>query len=490
MAQNSQLNSKIDPLKSNGYMYWEDISSDEYLIEIEQEDINGILTPIKSFIIKDNWFKLDNDILDIPNAHITVNSYENGVITDHGDAIITVPPWHIDDSLICEVDCNGTNTSYAYKLQIWEKANGVSRMTLNPTYDYFDQAQQTTVPFYQAISAPVWEAMPGTHPYKIITANGPTGLPQYQYRRIPILASNPNTYFDVMNNPVTSGMLVEKKLDEYSIYQSVSTTAEPSINLCTQQVNTSATWVDFYNLYHDQSATFPPQYPSFFGIVSELGCAEATVYGGGSPYTGGSSGNFDDMFDELDILHPCLVDATSFQETIGCHNDFFNNQSNIALGVNGVQITPLSNHNQVYEIFLQNNGEITNNINPGDLVTGLYKFTVFTNTGGIYSRYLPIIAEQDRPDYTTVEMLIVPNPITNSILNIDIESEYANDAVIHVYTLDGTILNSASVNLQAGAMHNETMNIPTGISIPQNQIRILLILEDGTALSQTAAFIR
>lgn len=485
MAQNSQLNSKIDPLKSNGYMYWEDISSDEYLIEIEQEDINGILTPIKSFIIKDNWFKLDNDILDIPNAHITVNSYENGVITDHGDAIITVPPWHIDDSLICEVDCNGTNTSYAYKLQIWENANGESSMIANPTYDYYDPIEHIYTPYYQAISTPVWESLADNHPYKI---TGQTGTPLYEKETI--LSNNPNTYFDLMNNVVTSGVLVEKKMDQYSVYQSVGTTAEPSYNLCTQQVNTSATWVDFFNLYHNQNHVFPPQYPSYFGTVSELGCAEATVYGGGSPYTGGSSGNFDDMFDELDILHPCLVDATSFQETIGCHNDFFNNQSNIALGVNGVQITPLSNHNQVYEIFLQDNGEITNNINPGDLVTGLYKFTVFTNTGGIYSRYKTLVAEQDRPDYTTVKMLIVPNPITNSVLNIDIESEYENDAVIHVYTLDGTILNTVNVNLQSGSTHNETMNIPTGLSIPQNQIRILLILEDGTALSQTAAFIR
>jgi len=341
IAQNPQLNSKIDPLHSNGYMYWDDISTGDYLVEIEQEDINGILTPIKSFIIKDNWFKLDKEILNLPNAHITINTYENGVTTDYGDAIITVPPGHLPDSLLCSAICNGTNTSYAYKLNLWEDGNtGVRRMQFSGATNYYDPTTQEYVPFYQPISQSVWNQIASIpfpfHPYARPT--GTQGI--FAYKKIQITSSNPNTYFDVMNNPVTDGYLVEKKTDEFRIFRGVSTTAEPSTNLCSLPVNTSATWVDFFQLYHDETQVFPTNYSDtlYFGNPDELTCAQSTYTEGSSPFTNGIAGDNHGVLDNLDIWGGCVTEAGSFAELVGCHEEFFNNQIIEDLGINGKQI--------------------------------------------------------------------------------------------------------------------------------------------------------
>jgi hypothetical protein len=148
----------------------------------------------------------------------------------------------------------------------------------------------------------------------------------------------------------------------------------------------------------------------------------------------------------------------------------------------------------------ENDGEIGNPIeyepgkknefyNPNNLIldAGLYKMYAVFSSGKI----IPLIFEHKaentiiRKTSDIAELNIVPNPIENNQLKVEVKAEKKIKYKLQIHNLDGVVLYSDDSFINEGATKNVTVNV-TKNKYQFNQVRVVLIFEDGSKIEKIA----
>ncbi|MBL4862258.1 MAG: hypothetical protein JKY09_04470 [Crocinitomicaceae bacterium] len=494
---NNPLNSFIKPSESSGYICWNKVPNANYVVHYYVKDQSGTMVCIGTKTTDANYARLSKEVYAGQDSYYSISAYNtgNGSLIQTGDVQAYIVDGEHPD-ILCERDCNGS--TYAYNLKIYEKSDGGTYMRLGPAIRDYDEVNDIVVPYYQAISASVYNQLLVSHPYRQSTGYfmGSNGYePNYIYKHIQIDSDTPGGPFrDKQNNVVTDGWLVEKQMDQYAYMTGSSTTGHPNSDQCLDDVgiNTGGSWTWFYNAYVDQSTwnQAPTSVEPFaLEVPTQLVCDRTPPMGSGSGNDGGTldpifSNLFDDcwdmfavdaMQDMFDCIQgdppPCYPGDIS-----PCPEDTPEPY------ITGFDIEPIDHSGTTVTGYFWDelsNGQVES------LKDGLYRVRLYTNT----SIVIPLVVEQrtasNIPDKEHVKLVLTPTVVDNNVVKFKVSTEKDMNVTIVVRDLNGNIYHSE--NTQLYKTHDETREVLVNAgSVPQNQLRVKVICEDGTSKEEIA----
>lgn len=486
-AQSQGAISCIQPLKSNGYISWAKTPTSNYKVNVYLIRPNNSPQLVSSTNCVSNYFRFDSQQLTTPDLYYTIAEYSSrgALISEgHPEKIGDTPP----PSPYCSIDCNGLRESY--RLSLMQRSNGTTFLMASDNAGIDTPTGQHT-PYYQAISTVNYEQFDPSHPYRLATAT--TSGVVYARDHIQINANTPGgPFYDAQNSMVTSGWLVEKKMDKYAHMNGVNTgNYQSSTDWCEANIGTGTS---IFNAHIDQSSVpiilypmtseqlwFAPapidstiyeedggQHDTLFYRLPKLTCS--TNYGG---VISGTM-DYDDLVEEM---IDCFLGADSV--LIDCITDVGNGFGGT---IDGFTFESINADLKFNATFGSNNGRIVLRESSGRFTPGLYRVNIFSKNGHIVPKYqvfgvAPVIARE-------VRIGITPNPIVNSTLVFNVETNQDVRASIVVRKLDGTILLRESVNLVTQRALSRSVSIRG--TVPYNQVIVAVELEDGTVIQETA----
>lgn len=478
------VKSIIKPSESRGYIYWSPVPNANYVVSIYEKQGDGTFTLLITKSTDNNFARLSN-YLSNPNAFYSVSAYnsETGslIVSDSPQPINGLPP-----ETICVEKCNGANYAYAFSF-LEGGPTGGTYLTINETYNTVDNVNGIIVPYWQAVSTVQYDQMPNSHPYKRLTANGP-GPAIYERKHAQIINGgamfNGQTiggpFYDAQNNVVTSGWLIEKRLNGYTHFGTSRTTAQPTTDLCTATTNF---WVNFYNNgnpYGLQQVSTDQIYFTGGSVPSEIVCIQS--------FSGFGDGDDDccDGFEQMNSFLDCTSLATWNPDQGQGSEAWFDCWDELDTGdpVVGVTIGPLD---ESQNITLVATFDPSGNINviekKGEINEGLHRITLYTSRGliipTIFEHKSALLQDKDR-----VKLVLTPNPIVNNELKFKVSSEKTQSVRIEVKTLNGETLYDETTTLSDESDLYRT--IPITSNSPYNQLRVNLLFQDGSSIQKTA----
>jgi hypothetical protein len=292
-----------------------------------------------------------------------------------------------------------------------------------------------------------------------------------------------------MNNPVTAGVLVEKKFDQFEVFNTASTVSTAGFPYTSVPNFTGGgtSWIGFFN-DHVDPVTFNqvPDTTVFYTTVpTSLQCVvtyvlpdapidtsmnwndwavayeesvrdleDAITVGGGTLATA----------DLEDLIHEIYVDDTEPVYTTGVTFKKYKADPYINLVKNENQL-------DVYSV-------------GSSIPAGLYEVTVFSNQGKVLPLYMDVkyaIPFSPLKDYA--EVWISPNPILLNDLTLKIDNKKAGNITVKLYDMNGTLLNtdSFSMNAKLVTKHYDI----SAYSLPSNMIIAKVTFADNSYTTVT-----
>ncbi len=491
-AQTTGTVSSIQPLKANGYISWSETPASDYKVNVYLIRLNSKPQLISTTRCANNYFRFSSEQLTSSDLYYTIAEYNSSgiLISESNPAAIgdTPPP-----SPVCIIDCNGLRESY--RLSLMEKSNGTRFLMASDDAGNDDPSTGQHTPYYQAISNESYVQFDPLHPYRFATATS-SGL---VYARDHILI-NENTpggpYYDAQNEVVLLGWLVEKKMDKYIHFNGTNTgNYQSSYDWCEANIGVASS---IFNAHMDEStlpsiinpATSDQHWfvglpidtiiqdtngndkdTTIYHIPHQLTCS--TNYGG---WVGGTVTEYDDLVEQMvDCFQIVGTDSMIIACITGVGNGFGGT-------VDGFTFESINSLVRFSATFGNENGRVVLKEVNGKFSPGLYRINLFLKNGLIIPKY----QELGVPSITArvVAINIVPNPIVNSRLEFNISSNWNVAANLVVRKLDGTIIQSESVNLTAQTPLSRA--IPISGTIPYKQVIVSVELPDGTVIQETA----
>lgn len=128
-----------------------------------------------------------------------------------------------------------------------------------------------------------------------------------------------------------------------------------------------------------------------------------------------------------------------------------------------------------------NNGVGKIKYKTGEFVPGLYRVVAFMDSGRVAPTYLEL---GNVVDYKDIHIDIYPNVIVGRTLKFNLRTDTDVEVDIMVQKLDGTTVYTETANLIGGNTVQRIINV-TG-DIPYNQLRVSVVLPNGTLIQSTA----
>ena len=493
------------PHSSRGFLVWSKAPSGMYRIKINQKipDGNGGVENklILSQTLRDNFYHFGSNYLNDdsytyqvqvlnPLGQILYETEEILACGDCGSPYITYSWWTCLSQL------------YAYRIfmELPEYTLGLGFLRVDNAYhltspDTFGGSMET--PYYEAMSPTVFNARMNIYNFYYEGVYSPSTFnPSYPpniywYQRTNVQASE--NIIDANNNVLTGHVyFVGKRMMQFTpnqLYYSNPCVYEPDASNETQWA------VNLYNL-----AT--PDAPV------DLSCSE---YG----FSGGP--NAEDGQDDLE--GPDWDEETTWDsEWIDdCFGTVF--QSNMLYSIMHITVVPCDggfsapNHLTAYANAIENIVSIqissmTNanypvvNLNPINVIpragvpfvshntqfeTGVYILRFFFGDG---SNYTTIVSHdaQNQPvinNASFATLTVVPNPVTDSWLKLELAVERYMKFDLEVLTLNGTVIYTESMSMQEDTHASKRIRLPS-INFPSNQLIVRMKFQDGSILQQTA----
>lgn len=483
-AQSFKRTSIIEPVKSNGFIYWEKGNESNFSINIYQM-INNNLTLVRTDYTSDNYFKFNASQLLSSDLYYEIWAFNsNGAVVSKGDPV-KINPNSPPPSPYCFKDCNGKKEAFRiYQMQQYN--GGLYLMASNEAGVDIYTGQQTI--FYQAVDESYFVSLNPNHPYKKTNSAG-----NYDRGCIMINQYTPGgPFWDATNNVVINGRIIEKRMDKYAHFNSANTgtytgmdswcdaalpTAVSNFNSNVETGTLMPITGEQY-WFFDQTGTNGQGQP-IYTIPNGLYCSEngPTDAGGStsSPYT-------NDMLDLIkDCFYAASVDNGDPVDCIAFQGDTSSVLSNGAV-LNGITIGGLKTTDDNYFVSIDNKDGVKKTLrNIGVFERGLHRVIFYYNDGSVRSFYTEL-GVQPKNERITVD--IYPNVINGRNLKFGLTSSLDANVSLYVQKLDGTTVYTEQLNL----VNNQIVNRDIEVSgdIPYNQLRVSVVLPDGTTIQKTA----
>ncbi|MDR0802101.1 hypothetical protein, partial [Fluviicola sp.] len=428
-AQSPGVSSILRPSRSSGYIYWEEVSGVNFKVNVYRL-VNGRYQLISSDGTKNHYFRFNSAQLLSSDLFYTIAVYDpTGVLVSEGEPA-AINPDLLPPSSVCSMDCNGLRESYRLHWMINNNTGAHFLMASEATYNAVTGAFE---PYYQAIDSINYSQLDPQHPYlepgrdRIPIASGqiPTGA---------------GPFYDAQHNPVTNGVLVEKKMDKFMHFNHANTGAyESSNDWCEANIGTGTS---IFNGHVDQ-ATVAPANP----LTSDLGwfLPQTGTDSQGNPIyvvpdklscstmQGGSSGDgFNTEYGSLmDFMVDCFETSEEPLQMIDCIEG-----GDPGNGFHGFTFESVDQKEGGYSLCVSNdNGTLTPTGTSGKFTPGLYRINLFFEG----ERIIPVYRVLGIPETRrVVDVSISPNVIVGSVLRFGITASQDTPVQILVQKLDGT----------------------------------------------------
>ncbi|MDR0801891.1 hypothetical protein [Fluviicola sp.] len=494
-AQSPGVSSILQPSRSGGYIYWEEASGANFKVNVYRLQ-NGRYQLISSYGTKDHYFRFNSAQLLSSDLFYTIAVYDpTGTLVSEGEPVQIGPGASLGAQ--CHMDCNGLRE--AYRLSRMVKGDGTHYLMASDGAVMQDVATGLYAPYYQAIDSISYYQLPVQHPYREAVAQGITNEPDpdvhYIRAHIKIKPTTPGgPFFDAQNNVITKGWLVEKKMDKFMHFNGANTGAyESSDEWCEANIGTGTS---IFNGHLNLASVAPinpytsglswfltptgtdSQGHPIYVVPDKLSCS--TMQGGSS----GGTISLESIHNFMVALDYCFDMATSDQG--GDPTDCLIPDGPIGGGLggtlSGLTFESVDKKHENYFLSVDNSGgNPTVTATDGKFVPGLYRINLFLTDGNIIPVYRVLGVPEIR---RVIDVSISPNAIAGSVLRFGITASQDTPVQILVQKLDGTTVYSESVNLPAKVEINREVSVSG--DIPYKQLRVSVILEDGTVIQETA----
>lgn len=534
-SQQNQIKSELDPTKSNGYLKWKDLDPMGYRIRIFEKQNDGKFVEKERIQTDKNYHKLNSAYLNSNKNYYRVEGLSAEALNDDidGDDIVTpMRPYYPGEELSfvsCEKVCNGNEYAYSlvsYGIGIVTDSDGDGQSDLDENGHYilndsgkrylrmessgfaYENLEGDIAPYYIAMDDIDFTQYRDLY-NKIYPQHPLTKYQDYFVYDEYIGADEGFTTRDGYKFWGNYAYLVEKTLLQFEWMDGNRT---PNLNytdnLCSQPfaggnyAGWLGTWNENMEYYGDASNDYSGNY---YNSNPDPSIYLSTLYCEGKSSTG-SNGWVDPS-----ILNDWNVQI--YEDWFACLEDWAENgytedlidcePSSPGGGFTGTG-NPLPHWNQYVKKILffkvdketgtstpieWNPAEKKEYYNPNNLIleAGLYKMYGIFSSGKIipyYFEYKPENAIR-RKTADFVDLKIVPNPIQNNILKVDISSDKKVRYNLEIHSLEGNVLMSESSFINENSTKNVTLNVSKN-KYPYNQIRVVLKFEDGSQVEKIA----
>ncbi|MNJ86002.1 hypothetical protein D3C87_34840 [compost metagenome] len=482
------ISSLMQPWKSNGYISWNTKSGQTYKVKIYQLKSGNYNLISTSAILKsrDNYFRFSSSELVSADLFYTISEYtRSGTLVNESEPAAIGMPMSVP---ICYVDCNGLRE--AYRISLMQRFNGAK---------YLSATDDAGI-YYQAINDISYVQYHTSHPYRRLTANGTGNQLAYTREHIRItqdLVDANGPYYDANHAIVNAdeGWLVAKKMDKYMHYNGAITSDYLStIDLCDANIGLISTAFNNHLVASSMIApgtsitgdhtyflsSTPPNSTTYVVPNIPLECSTMANGGSGPSVPGPGIGEF------MDDIELCFDMASS--DSGGTQVECLVPDGPIGGGlggtISGVTFESM-NANNNYRLSVINNSGTTGVLSEtGKFTPGLYRINTFLTDGNIVPTYRVLGKPASTAVAPTITITIAPNPIVSNKLKFSVTTNKNVVATILVQKLDGSTIYTESVNLVKNNAFNKELDVIG--DVPYNQVRVSVILTDGTVIQQTA----
>lgn len=480
------VSSLMKPWESNGYISWNTKTGHTYKVKVYQlksGNYNQISTTtvLKS---KENYFRFSSSELVSTDLFYTISEFNasNVLVGESSPASIGMNPPAIP---ICFKECNGLRE--AYRISLMQRSNG----------SIYLSATDDAGIYYQAIHDINYDQYALSHPYVRFTANGTGNQLTYTRDHIRITTDLPGgPYYDANNAMVQKGhgWLVAKKMDKYSHYNWSTTGDLSSLDFCDANIgnasiifnnnlNASTMIAPGTSITGDQTYFLSPTPAgSTTYVIPNIPLECSTMANGSGSGPSGPGQNMNDFMDAIDL---CFDMATS--DSGGTQLECLIPDGPISGGlggtISGVTFESM-NANFNYRLSVENSNGRTGVLSEtGEFEPGLYRINTFLTNGNIIPTYR-VLGKPSTAVAPAITITIAPNPIVSNKLKFNVTTNRSVVATVLVQKLDGTTLYTESVSLVKNIAFNKEVDAIG--DVPYNQLRVSVILADGTVIQQTA----
>jgi hypothetical protein len=530
-SQQNLIKSEISPIKSNGYIKWQNFDPSGFRIRVFEKLSNGTFNEVERIETEKNYHKLNDSYLNRTKNYYRIEGKSSVALNDVIDDVIEPirPPKPGEEHMfrVCSKVCNGNEYAYSldsFGIGIATDSNLDGEVDVDENGDYilnetgkrfmrmssagfdYDNLQGDIAPYYIAMD--VVDFNNYNELYKLIYG-------QYLQQNIDYIQYNGFVGTDAKfktregyNFHGSNPKLVEKRALQF---EWMTDNRTPVLfytdNLCSQPLlgQSHVGWIGTWNankVYNGDDDIPGNQYnsnpnPSIY--KSELECKGHRTISSGDLVDPEDlylwqNQMYDDWFD-------CLDDWTENgypDDLIDCGPSLpgggFTGTGNPlphwSQYVRKLLFVKVDNNDESTETPIEwNPGEKKEFYNPNNLIleAGLYKMYGIFSSGKVipyYFEYKPEMAIIKKvSDFVKLE--IIPNPIQNNSLKFDVSSDKKVKYNLEIHSLDGQVLMSESSFINENTTKNVVVNVSKN-KYPYNQIRVVLKFEDGSQIEKIA----
>lgn len=486
------------PEYSSGYVGWlSEIGVDHYDVNILQKAADETISTIGTISTTQQYVRIDPSIFTIGTTGYEIKGLDarGAVIFETGEVWPNVEdPLGVEE--IASKVCVGK--TYAWKLTCYAQITsqipntqggfdnvlGHHYLKFNDAWQFYDNNTGTGTPYWQAVSDNEWATMVANqHPY--IRQYWPEQAIEGSFEYGVYEKDNFNTntpggpFYNAEGFPVSSGRLVQKKLDEFIGFDGETTS--PNASFTTPSFNTQG-WIDFFNAHNDVDKTPWPGSLTWFNngdVPEEISCNSSThPSGGGGVLTGGPSDWYKDLYEHVELASIAIQGnggINSWNDFVSLHNGLTQVGGGTEPTVESISIKSLTVSG--VEVAMECTDDNFRLIkSEGRLVPGLYQLTIFTSDGNAVLAHYAIefdLPEADQAEFVTLKAN--PNPITNHTLNLSFEFAKELSGQLIVHDIMGNYLHNEALSAGKGDFEKSIL-----IETEMIQLFVSLILPDGS----------
>lgn len=502
IGQVEEVQLVTEPQYASGFLGWLEVAeADSYQINIIQDDGTGTVSVLSTVSTSELYTHIDPSLFSIGDTGYEVLALDaNGELIDDSGEVWPAADDPLGTEIMCEETCVGN--SYAWKLVCYGQITSQSMVNgnvvnnighrylkLQNAFQFYDNSTGDFTPYWQAVSDNGWLNMvQNQSPYVANNTGQQESDGSFHYGAYVKESLNNLTqggpFYDENGFSLSDGMLIQKKLDEFTGFHGVTTSQSSQFGNTECTFNTQG-WINFFNLHNTADMTnWPANLTWFNGTTTPTGlaCTSSGSSGGNTPggtLGGGPSGWWKDLYKKVEL-------SSDLVNTGGSGNtwaDFVRHHEDILLVGGGtepsvVEISIKSLTTDGIEVGMEEVGDndIRLTRSKGQLVPGLYQVTLYTDDGNAILGYYGIdfnMPQAEESQFATISAS--PNPIENGQINLTMDFVKDLSGQLIVHDINGNILHSEAVNESRGE-HTRRINVQTQMV----QLYVSLVLSDGS----------